>query len=153
PGRFLSAANLRIVLAQTVIVAIGAIGMTIIIVSGGIDLSPGSTIALTGVTCALALRGGGPPFAAPAAEGARGWNGASGKRPGYHYRARGSLHRHPRHAGHRTRRGQMAFRRADGQRSSDLAQQSGGGVSQPFLVAGCARSLAGGGAGDVGLHH
>ena len=58
PGRFLSAANLRIVLAQTVIVAIGAIGMTIIIVSGGIDLSPGSTVALTGVTCALALRAG-----------------------------------------------------------------------------------------------
>jgi ribose transport system permease protein len=67
PGRFLSAANLRIVLAQTVIVAIGAIGMTIIIVSGGIDLSPGSTIALTGVTCALALRAGSPPLAALAA--------------------------------------------------------------------------------------
>jgi ribose transport system permease protein len=67
PGRFVSAANLRIVLAQTVIVAIGAIGMTIIIVSGGIDLSPGSTIALTGVTCALALRGGWPPSAALAA--------------------------------------------------------------------------------------
>src|SRR5215472_14496254 len=64
PGRFLSAANLRIVLAQTVIVAIGAIGMTIIIVSGGIDLSPGSTVALTGVTCALALRAGWPPLAA-----------------------------------------------------------------------------------------
>jgi ribose transport system permease protein len=67
PGRFLSAANLRIVLAQTVIVAIGAIGMTIIIVSGGIDLSPGSTVALTGVTCALALRAGWPPSAALAA--------------------------------------------------------------------------------------
>lgn len=67
PARFLSAANLRIVLAQTVIVAIGAIGMTIIIVSGGIDLSPGSVIALTGVACALALRSGWPPVAALAA--------------------------------------------------------------------------------------
>lgn len=64
PGRFLSLANLRIVLAQTVIVAIGAVGMTIIIVSGGIDLSPGSTIALTGVICAVALRSGWPPAAA-----------------------------------------------------------------------------------------
>ena len=64
PGRFLSPANLRIVMAQTVIVAIGAIGMTIIIVSGGIDLSPGSVIALCGVTCALALRAGWPPWAA-----------------------------------------------------------------------------------------
>jgi ribose transport system permease protein len=67
PGRFLSLANLRIVLAQTVIVAIGAIGMTIIIVGGGIDLSPGSIIALTGVTCALALQAGWPPLMALAA--------------------------------------------------------------------------------------
>ena len=48
-------------LAQTVIVAIGAIGMTLVIVSGGIDLSVGSTIALTGVLCALALRDGVSP--------------------------------------------------------------------------------------------
>ena len=39
PARFLSANNLRIVFAQTVIVAIGAIGMTLIIISGGIDLA------------------------------------------------------------------------------------------------------------------
>ena len=49
PSRYLSPFNLRIVLAQTVIVAIGAIGMTLIIISGGIDLSVGSAIALTGV--------------------------------------------------------------------------------------------------------
>jgi len=61
PSRFLSFGNLRIVLAQTVIVALGAIGMTIIIISGGIDLSPGSAIALTGVVCALALRAGWTP--------------------------------------------------------------------------------------------
>lgn len=67
PWRFLSAANLRIVLAQTVTVALGAIGMTVIIIGGGIDLSPGSSIALTGVVCALALRAGWPPFLALAA--------------------------------------------------------------------------------------
>jgi ribose transport system permease protein len=67
PGQLLSPDNLRIVLAQTVIVAVGAIGMTIIIISGGIDLAPGSVIALTGVVCALALRGGWPPLAALAA--------------------------------------------------------------------------------------
>jgi len=39
PGRYLSANNLRIVLTQTVIVALSAIGMTVIIISGGIDLS------------------------------------------------------------------------------------------------------------------
>src|SRR5688572_4745284 len=67
PAQYLSVRNLRIVLAQTVIVALGAIGMTIIIVSGGIDLSVGSAIALTGVVTAVTLRDGGSPFAAVAA--------------------------------------------------------------------------------------
>jgi ribose transport system permease protein len=61
PARFLSPNNLRIVLSQTVIVAIGAIGMTLIIISGGIDLSVGSTIALTGVVTALSINAGFPP--------------------------------------------------------------------------------------------
>jgi len=61
PERYLSGNNLRVVLAQTVIVAVGAIGMTLIIVGGGIDLSVGSVIALTGVLCALGLRDGWPP--------------------------------------------------------------------------------------------
>ena len=61
PARYLSAFNLRIVLSQTVITAIGAIGMTMIIVSGGIDLSVGATIALTGVITALGIGAGWPP--------------------------------------------------------------------------------------------
>ena len=64
PGRYLSAFNLRIVLSQTVIVALGAIGMTMIVVSGGIDLSVGATIALTGVITALGVAAGWPPMAA-----------------------------------------------------------------------------------------
>lgn len=64
PARYLSIANLRIVLTQTVIVALGAIGMTVIIVSGGIDLSVGSVVALTGVVSAIALRAGWLPLAA-----------------------------------------------------------------------------------------
>src|SRR4026208_1164499 len=67
PGRFLSPNNLRIVLSQTVIVAIGAIGMTLIIISGGIDLAVGSTIALTGVITALAINAGFSPTVALAA--------------------------------------------------------------------------------------
>lgn len=62
PERYLSGNNLRVVLAQTVIVAIGAIGMTLVIVAGGIDLSVGSTIALTGVLCASLLREGLSPL-------------------------------------------------------------------------------------------
>ena len=64
PARFLSPNNLRIVLSQTVIVAIGAIGMTLIIISGGIDLAVGSTIALTGVITALGINGGLSPTVA-----------------------------------------------------------------------------------------
>ena len=61
PARYLSPFNLRIVLAQTVIVALGAIGMTMIIISGGIDLSVGSSIALTGVVTALGIKNGWDP--------------------------------------------------------------------------------------------
>jgi ribose transport system permease protein len=60
PGRYLSPFNLRIVLSQTVIVALGAIGMTLIIISGGIDLSVGAVIALAGVVTALGLEAGWP---------------------------------------------------------------------------------------------
>ena len=63
PAQYLSPRNLRIVLAQTVIVALGAIGMTFIIIAGGI----GSTIALAGVDPALGRRDGYPPLAAVAA--------------------------------------------------------------------------------------
>lgn len=64
PASYLSATNLRVVLAQTVIVAIGALGMALIIISGGIDLSVGSVIALTSVVTAVFLRGGWPPIGA-----------------------------------------------------------------------------------------
>src|SRR5438270_9414644 len=52
---FLTGANFKIILTQTVIVAIGALGMTMIIVSAGIDLSVGSVVALTSVVGAVAL--------------------------------------------------------------------------------------------------
>src|SRR5213078_4648298 len=67
PARYLSPFNLRIVLSQTVIVALGAIGMTVIMISGGIDLSVGAAIALTGVVAALGIAAGWPPGAATAA--------------------------------------------------------------------------------------
>src|SRR5437660_4650848 len=52
---FLTGANFKIILTQTVIVSIGTLGMTIIIVSGGIDLSVGSVVALTSVVGAISL--------------------------------------------------------------------------------------------------
>jgi ribose transport system permease protein len=62
PDQYLSIRNFRIVVAQTVIVALGAIGMTLVMVGGGIDLSVGSVIALTGVVTAIAMRGGVSPL-------------------------------------------------------------------------------------------
>jgi ribose/xylose/arabinose/galactoside ABC-type transport system permease subunit len=43
------------ILKQTVIVGLGALAMTMIIVSGGIDLSAGSVVALAAVACAHAV--------------------------------------------------------------------------------------------------
>jgi len=52
---FLSSRNAKTIITQTVIVGIGALGMTMVITSGGIDLSAGSQIALASVACALTL--------------------------------------------------------------------------------------------------
>lgn len=64
PERYLSIPNFRIILSQTVIVAIGAIGMTLIIISAGIDLSVGSVVAFSSVVTALALLHQWPPMLA-----------------------------------------------------------------------------------------
>jgi ribose transport system permease protein len=63
---FLTVSNLLNVLEQTSINAIVAVGMTYVIISGGIDLSVGSVLAVAGIALALALEGGLP---APAAIG------------------------------------------------------------------------------------
>jgi ribose transport system permease protein len=63
---FLTGANFKIILTQTVIVAVAALGMTMIIVSGGIDLSVGSVVALTSVIGASALLKGYSPAASVA---------------------------------------------------------------------------------------
>ncbi len=60
---FASGGNAKTVLTQTVIVAISALGMTMIIVSGGIDLSVGSLVALTSVVAAKLLMAGYAPAA------------------------------------------------------------------------------------------
>ena len=51
-------ANFKIILLQTVVVALGALGMTMIIISGGIDLSVGSVVAFTSVVGAKLLVAG-----------------------------------------------------------------------------------------------
>jgi len=53
--QFFAAANLELMARQTVIVCIAALGMTMVIVSGGIDLSVGSVVALSTVVTAVML--------------------------------------------------------------------------------------------------
>jgi ribose transport system permease protein len=62
--RFLRFGNVKSVATQSVIVALGALGMTLIIISGGIDLSAASNIALASVITAFAINAGVPPVLA-----------------------------------------------------------------------------------------
>lgn len=64
---FADPANLETILRQTTIVAIAALGMTMVIVSGGIDLSVGAVIALSTVVIAATLQAGAPPLLAAVA--------------------------------------------------------------------------------------
>ena len=109
---FLTVSNLLNVLEQTSINAIVAVGMTFVIVSGGIDLSVGSVLALSGIALARALEGGLP---APVAIGmalltglACGVaNGAAGD-----VRTAAAVHRHTRHDERGPRRSADGSRRA-----------------------------------------
>jgi ribose transport system permease protein len=60
--RFLMAANLSNLSLQVSIVAIVAIGATLVILTGGIDLSPGSTVALVCCTLAILVKNWGLPL-------------------------------------------------------------------------------------------
>ena len=62
--RFFNGANLELIARQTAIVCTTALGMTMVIVSAGIDLSVGSVVALTTVVIAVLLRADVGPAAA-----------------------------------------------------------------------------------------
>jgi ribose/xylose/arabinose/galactoside ABC-type transport system permease subunit len=62
--RFFSPANLELMARQTSIVSVAALGMTMVIVAGGIDLSVGSVIALSTVVAAVLLRAEASPLVA-----------------------------------------------------------------------------------------
>lgn len=53
---FLTPFQIQLIAKQTTIVGMGALGMTVIIISGGIDLSAGSLLALTSVILAVLLQ-------------------------------------------------------------------------------------------------
>jgi ribose transport system permease protein len=64
PETFARPINLVTMARQTVVVGIAAAGMTMVIVSGGIDLSVGSSVALTTVVIARMLNSGASPLLA-----------------------------------------------------------------------------------------
>lgn len=64
PDTFARASNLVTMSRQTVVVAIAAVGMTLVIVHGGIDLSVGSAVALATVVIASLLKAGHGPLVA-----------------------------------------------------------------------------------------
>ncbi len=64
PDSFTSIRTLETIARQTAIVGTAALGMTLVIILGGIDLSVGSIVAMTSVVVALVLNGGGGPAAA-----------------------------------------------------------------------------------------
>lgn len=61
---FLSADNLRLITVNSAVIALAALGMTLIIISGGIDLSVGSAVALCATVLACCLRRNWDPWLA-----------------------------------------------------------------------------------------
>ena len=77
---FLTRSNLEAVLNRIVVIAIVAIGMTLVIISAGIDLSVGSLVALAGVASTLTMVLGGKVSPAVAHAGVVGHAGLPGDR-------------------------------------------------------------------------
>lgn len=72
PDAFATTRTLETIARQTAIVGTAALGMTMVIVAGGIDLSVGSIVALSSVVVALLLDGGFGPLTAVAAAASAG---------------------------------------------------------------------------------
>ncbi len=63
-GNFVTARNMSALLLDNAFLLVLAVGMTFVIVTGGIDLSVGSVLALTGILCAKMLHDGVSPYIA-----------------------------------------------------------------------------------------
>jgi ribose/xylose/arabinose/galactoside ABC-type transport system permease subunit len=63
PDNFLRMGNMMNILRQTAVIGILALSMTLVLLSGGIDLSVGSVVAFSGVIAAYLAAPGGPAMA------------------------------------------------------------------------------------------
>lgn len=59
-SQFFTLSNLQVLLLNGTVVAFLALGQTLVLLTGGIDLSVGSNIALTGMLAALSMQAGAP---------------------------------------------------------------------------------------------
>jgi hypothetical protein len=111
---FFTVTNLLNVAQQTVINALIAVGLTYVIISGGIDLSVGSILAFSGVVMAHTLRLGWPlPLAILAGVGV-GARLRPGQRSAHRLRSPAALHRHAGHDERGARRRSACHRRPPG---------------------------------------
>ena len=100
-GRFLSAANLGLVLAQVTVIAVLALGQTLVILTAGIDLSTGAITVFTSVIMAnLTTKAGLPGGLALIVGFLCGLAMGCDQRPAGHPAQAAAVHRHARHAQH-----------------------------------------------------
>ena len=85
---FIDPSNLKNLLRQVSINALISFGMTFVILTGGIDLSVGSILALSSALMGSFIKGGMDPVFGIVLAGAR-----QCQRPGYYLRQGGAVHR------------------------------------------------------------
>ena len=115
---FLTETNLSSVVRQTAVINIMALGMTLVIVSGGIDLSVGSILAMAGLLGTMAIAKGYPIPVGVAAGIAVGRLLGPRQRLADHPAEDQPVHRHPGHAGDRARADADHFERPAGARAA-----------------------------------
>ena len=110
---FLTLANISSVCRQTAVITIVALGMTLVIISGGIDLSVGSVLAFGGICGTMLLQAGGRWCLRCSG---RCWPARMGTNQfaPCHSDQDQPLHRYPRHYGRRTRTDARHYQRTSG---------------------------------------
>ena len=126
---FLTSRNIGNVFSQTSVIAVVALGQLLVIVTRGIDLSVGSTIALSGVTGAVVYQHTGSSALAVIVILGTGIAVGAVERPRLCVRPRpASVHRHPGDAQHRARDRALGIQRHARPRMPPIVQTLGGGT-------------------------
>ena len=142
PDSFSSGRNLETIARQTAIVGTAALGMTLVIIAGGIDLSVGSIIALTTVTIAASLQADLSPPVRRAHRHTHRCAVRPCQRPDHHPFSRRAFYRHTRHALTRARHCQRTGWRTENRRPPHLSHRPARSTSTRRMVDIPARRMA-----------